>query len=187
MFGLAGRSLRRASLLRSPPPPSMVSLKPHDWGAAVPVTLRTFEDFHVGDELPLASCRVAREAIVAFAEEYDPQPLHLDEDAAADSLVGGLCASGWHTCALFMRMMVDGWLGASASMGSPGIETLTWRQPVRPGDELSGASTVISVRPSRRRPGMGLVTFRHEVRNQAGEVVMESVNPIMFARREAAR
>ncbi|HEX2255693.1 MAG TPA: MaoC family dehydratase [Afifellaceae bacterium] len=147
--------------------------------------LRHFEDFQVGDELPLADCRVTREAIVAFAEEFDPQPFHLDEDAAASSLLGGLCASGWHTCAMFMRMMVEGWLGASASMGSPGIERLAWRRPVRPGDLLSGSSSVLAVRASQRRPEMGLVTFRHEVRNQRGEVVMEAVNPIMFTRREA--
>lgn len=152
----------------------------------MPDSLRTFEDFAVGDELPLATCRLTREAIIAFAEEYDPQPFHLDEDAAARSFVDGLCASGWHCCAMFMRMMVDGWLGASASMGSPGIETLKWRRPVRPGDELSGASIVLAVRASQSRPGMGLVTFRHEVRNQAGEVVMEAVNPIMFARREGS-
>lgn len=147
-------------------------------------SLRTFEDFAVGDALPLATCRVTREAIIAFAKEYDPQPFHLDDDSAARTFLRGLCASGWHSCAMFMRMMIDGWLGATASMGSPGVESLKWKRPVRPGDELSGVSTVLAVRRSQSRPGMGLVTFRHEVRNQAGEVVMEAVNPIMFARRE---
>lgn len=145
--------------------------------------LRHFEDFQVGDELPLATCQVTREAILAFAERYDPQPFHLDEAAAARSHFGGLVASGWHTGALFMRMLVDGWLGGSASMGSPGLERLSWKRPVRPGDALSGSSTVLAVRVSQSRPEMGLVTFRHEVRNQQGEVVMEAQNPIMFARR----
>ena len=149
--------------------------------------LRHFEDFQVGEALPLAPCQVTREAIVAFAEEFDPQPFHLEEDAAARSLLGGLCASGWHSCAMFMRMMVEGWLGGAASMGSPGIEWLKWKQPVQPGDELSGTSTVLAVRASKSRPDMGFVTFRHEVRNQRGEVVMEAVNPIMFARRGAGR
>jgi acyl dehydratase len=144
--------------------------------------LRHFEDFQVGDALPLASCKVTREAILAFAEAYDPQPFHLDDEAAAGSHFGGLVASGWHTGALFMRMMIDGWLGASASLGSPGLERLAWKRPVRPGDVLSGSSTVLAVRASQSRPEMGLVTFRHEVRNQRGEVVMEIVNPIMFAR-----
>jgi acyl dehydratase len=148
--------------------------------------LRHFEDFQVGDELPLAPCQVTGEAIVAFAAQYDPQPFHLDGESAARSHFGGLVASGWHTGALFMRMMIDGWLGRSASMGSPGLERLSWKRPVRPGDTLSGSSTVLAVRASRSRPEMGLVTFRHEVRNQRGEVVMEIINPIMFSRREKA-
>ena len=147
---------------------------------------RYFEDFAVGDALPLGQRRVTRGEIIAFAAEYDPQPFHLDERAPGPAMVGGLLASGWHVCALFMNMLCDGFLLDSASMGSPGIETLKWQRPVRPGDTLSAISLVIDVRASKRRPEMGIVRFRHEVKNQAGEVVMWMENPIMFARREAA-
>src|SRR5687768_16767300 len=114
--------------------------------------MRYFEDFDVGRELALKPHTVTRAEIIAFAAEYDPQPFHLDEAAAADTMLGGLAASGWHSCALFMRMVHDGWLGESAFMGSPGIDKLKWLRPVRPGDLLSGRSVVLALRPSRTRP-----------------------------------
>jgi acyl dehydratase len=144
--------------------------------------LRYFEDFAVGEELALAPHTVTRAEIVAFAAEFDPQPFHLDEAAAADTLLGGLAASGWHSCALFMRMLYDGWLRQAASMGSPGVETLKWLRPVRPGDVLSGRSVVLEARASRTRPDRGFVRFRHEV--EAGShPVMRLENAIMLARR----
>ncbi len=146
--------------------------------------MRYFEDFAEGQEYPFGPHTVTRAEIVAFAAEFDPQPFHLDEAAAADTLLGGLAASGWHTCALFMRMMYLGWLSGTASMGSPGIDRLKWLRPVRPGDTLSGRSVVLEVRTSKSRPDRGFVRFRHEVENARGEPVMVGENPIMFERRE---
>ena len=147
---------------------------------------RYFEDFREGEVLPLGPRHVTREEIVAFAAEFDPQPFHLDEEAAKGTLLGGLAARGWHTTALFMRMMCEGFLLLSSSMGSPGIEELRWLRPVRPGDTLSGTATVVSARASSRRPEMGIVTFLFEISNQRGEPVMRIKNPIMFARRAAS-
>ncbi len=143
---------------------------------------RYFEDFTVGETLPLPERLVGRAEMIAFAAEFDPQPFHLDERAAATDLTGGLFASGWHVCALLMRMLCDGYLVDSACMGSPGIETLKWQRPVRPGDRLAGTSTVVELRASATRPEMGIVRFRHEVVNQVGETVLLMENPIFFRR-----
>lgn len=143
---------------------------------------RHFEDFAVGDTLVLPERQVGRSEMIAFAAEFDPQPFHLDERAGASDLAGGLFASGWHVCALLMRMLCDGYLVESACMGSPGIDSLKWRRPVRPGDRLSGTSTVIDLRASASRPELGIVRFRHEMVNQAGETVVVMENPIFFRR-----
>ena len=147
--------------------------------------MRYFEDFSAGDVLPFGPHTVTRAEIIAFAAEFDPQPFHLDERAAAETLLGGLAASGWHTCAVFMRMMYDGWLRDAASMGSPGVDTLKWVQPVRPGDVLSGRSTVLETRASKSKPDRGFVKMRHEVVNGRGERVMVMENPVMLKRRPA--
>lgn len=139
-----------------------------------------FEDFTSGRSLPLAVRTVSAEEIVAFASEFDPQPMHLSEEAGKASILGGLSASGWHTASLFMRMMFDGWLSETASEGSPGIEFMEWKKPVLAGDTLSGTSTVSESRLLRSRPGIGLVKFLHEVRNQNGVTVMRGENPIMI-------
>jgi acyl dehydratase len=141
------------------------------------------EDFTPGRVLPLASRMIVADEIVAFAAEFDPQPMHLDEAAGKASILGGLAASGWHTASLFMRMMYDGWLAGSSSEGSPGIDFMEWKKPVLAGDTLSGRSTVIEARALRSRPGLGIVRFLHEVTNQHGEVVMRGENPIMFRAR----
>ena len=146
---------------------------------------RYFEDFAVGERLPLGTRHVTRAEIIAFAAEFDPQPFHLDERVAGDAMVGGLIASGWHVGAMFMNLLCGGFLVESSSMGSPGIETLKWQRPVRPGDTLTGYSIVIEARASKSRPEMGIVRFRHEVVNQAGEIVMWLENPILFGRRGA--
>jgi acyl dehydratase len=143
-----------------------------------------FEDFKPGQVLPLPSRHVTRAEIVAFAAEFDPQPFHLDEQSPQSMLVGGLIASGWHVASMFMRMICDAFMIDSSSMGSPGIETLKWQKPVRPGDTLSGASTVLDTRASKSRPQMGIVRFHHEVVNQTGEVVMWMENPILFGSRD---
>jgi acyl dehydratase len=145
--------------------------------------MRYFEDFKPGEQLPFGPYEVTRAEIVAFAAEFDPQPFHLDEAAAAGTMLGGLAASGWHTCAMFMRMIFDGFISDSACMGSPGVDSLKWMRPVRPGDVLSGRSTVLETRASKSRPDRGFVQFRHEVVNARGEPVLVSENPIMFERR----
>lgn len=143
---------------------------------------RHFEDFAVGETIPLPGRQVSRAEIISFAAEFDPQPFHLDERAPPTDLTSGLSASGWHVCALLMRMLCDGFLVESNSMGSPGIETLKWRRPVRPGDRLSGAATVLEARASASRPEIGIVRFRSEVTNQAGETVLVMDCPIFFRR-----
>jgi acyl dehydratase len=144
---------------------------------------RYFEDFRPGDVLPLGERVVTRGEIIAFGAEFDPQPFHLDEQAPASALVGGLIASGWHVASIFMRLICDAYLLDSASLGSPGIETLKWQRPVRPGDRLTGASTVIEARRSQSKPDRGIVRFHHEIRNQSGETVMWMENPIFFRAR----
>ncbi|HEX2146859.1 MAG TPA: MaoC family dehydratase [Pseudorhizobium sp.] len=139
-----------------------------------------FEDFTPGRSFPLMEKLVSAEEIVAFASEFDPQPMHLTEEAGKASILGGLSASGWHTASLFMRMMFDGWLNEAASEGSPGVEFMEWKKPVLAGDLLSGRSTVVESRALKSRPGIGLVRFHHEVVNQKGQVVMRGENPIMI-------
>ncbi len=139
-----------------------------------------FEDLPVGREFALGPKQVTAEEVIAFAREFDPQPMHLDEDAGRASILGGLAASGWHTCAMMMRMMIDSYLLGSQSEGSPGIDTMEWKKPVLAGDTLTGRSTVIETRPLRSRPGIGVVRFRHELFNQREELVCLAENPIMF-------
>lgn len=144
---------------------------------------RYFEDFVVGETITHGQRAVSAEEIVAFATEYDPQPFHLDPNAPETALTGGLIASGWHICAIFMRLISDAFLIESSSMGSPGVDTLKWLRPVRPGDTLMVGSTVTALRVSRSRRDRGIVRFRHEVINQSGEVVMWMDNPVIFGRR----
>jgi len=144
-----------------------------------------FEDFTPGASHMLGPVTVSKEDILAFAREYDPQPFHVDEIAAKDSFVGTLIASGWHTCCINMRLLAEGLLLDSTSMGSPGIEELKWLKPVRPGDTLRSRMTVVDSRASKSRPGIGLVQFRFEMLNQADEPVMTQGNWIMFGRRDS--
>lgn len=134
--------------------------------------MRYFEDFASGDEAELGRYEVTREEIVEFARRYDPQPFHVDEEAAAAGPFEGLAASGWHTAAIFMRLFVDGILNDSASMGSPGIEDLRWTAPVRPGDVLTARVRVVETYPSERRVDRGTVITESRVLNQNGTVVM---------------
>src|SRR5215470_3059454 len=109
--------------------------------------------------------------------------MHADEEAARATMLGGLAASGWHTCALSMRMMADGFVLKSAAMGSPGVEEVRWLRPVRPGDSLTLRATVAEMRPSRSRPGMGFIRFSYEMLNQSDDCVMTLVSTGMMARR----
>src|ERR1700730_4020757 len=143
----------------------------------------TFEDFSAGSVAELGPRLVTAEEIMAFATQFDPQPMHLGDEGGRAAGVGGLIASGWHTCAILMRMIVDGFVRDAASMGSPGVDEVRWLSPVRPGDRLTARRTVLQTRVSRSRPEMGLVTFLFEVRNQSGDVVMELTSPLMIGRR----
>ena len=145
-----------------------------------------FEDFAPGSIAEFGSRSVTREEIIAFAAEFDPQPFHLDEEAARASMLGGLAASGWHTCAILMRMIYDGFLFESASMGAPGVDEVRWLAPVRPGDTLTMRRTVLEARVSNSKPDRGFVTLLFEVFNQAGRLVMTLKTPMMIARRGAA-
>jgi acyl dehydratase len=144
-----------------------------------------FEDFVTGAVREFGPKTVTREEIVAFASEFDPQPMHLDENAAKQSMLGGLAASGWHTAAIAMRLMCDGFLLDSSSQGSPGIEELKWKKPVRPGDALIVRHTILSTRESKSRPAFGLVHQKCEAVNQRGESALEMSFTAMFGKRKA--
>jgi acyl dehydratase len=142
-----------------------------------------FEDLLPGDVREYGRYEVTREEIVAFASEYDPQPMHLDEEAGRASMLGGLAASGWHGCGILMRIVADGFILKSSGMGSGGIDEVRWLRPIRPGDVLSARHTVLSARASRTKPDRGFVDFRFELLNGNREVVLEQRCGIMFARR----
>ena len=145
-----------------------------------------FEDFPQGHFGTYGPRRVSREEIIAFASEFDPQPMHLDDEAAKASMLKGLSGSGWHLCAIVMRMMFDGFIGRTASLGSPGINELRWLAPLRPGDDLTLDVDVAEARVSRSRPETGIVTFKNTVRNAAGQVLCEMESPIIVRRRADA-
>jgi acyl dehydratase len=146
----------------------------------------TFEDFPPGRLGTFGPRHVTREEMLPFAAEFDPQPMHLDEEAAKRSMLKGLSGSGWHVCSLMMRMMCDGFLGRTASMGSPGVNEVRWLAPLRPGDDLLLDVEVTEARVSKSRPESGIVTFKAVVRNAGGEALCEMVSPIMVRRREVA-
>jgi acyl dehydratase len=134
--------------------------------------IRYFEDFHVGDVFDLGSIQVTEEEIITFAKQFDPQPFHIDPERAKDSIFRGLVASGAHTTALFMRLLVDGLLSKTISIASPGVDEVRWRNPVRPGDQLRGRLTVVECIPSRSRPTMGILRSACEMVNQEDKVVL---------------
>ena len=147
---------------------------------------RYFEDFETGEVLELGSRTVTEDEIIEFARQFDPQPFHVDPGAAADSVFGGLIASGWHTGAMWMRLYVDNMLGSASAQGSPGVEELRWLAPVRPGDTLHGRLTVLETTPSGRRPDRGTVRIRGEMVNQDGVTVLSMVSRGHFGRRPPA-
>jgi acyl dehydratase len=137
----------------------------------------------VGDVAEYGDMLVTAEEIKAFATEFDPQPMHLDEEAAKNTIVGGLCASGWHTCCMMMRIVADGFLLNSSSMGAPGVDEIRWLVPVRPGDRLRVRTTVLETREPRSRPDFGFVRTKFEVLNATGKCLMQSTTSLMFGRR----
>ena len=142
-----------------------------------------WEDFPAGQVVDCGTHQVGRDEIVAFATDFDPQPFHLDDEAGEASLFGGLSASGWHTCAMCMRMMCDSYLLRSSSLGSPGLDEVRWLKPVRPGDTLHLRMTVLEARLMRSRPGVGLVRCAWELHNQHDEQVLRMVGWAMFGLR----
>lgn len=142
-----------------------------------------FEDFTPGRVFELGAVEVSEDEIIEFATRFDPQPFHIDPVAAADTMFGGIIASGWHTCSMCMRLLVDGLLSGSTSLGSPGMEQIRWLAPVRPGDRLTARSTVEAARPSSSKPDRGTVTLLTEMRNQDDVVVMTMRGMGMYARR----
>ena len=142
------------------------------------------EDFQVGQIFAGSTrVRVEAERTKSFAAEFDPQPFHLDENAARASVFGGLAASGWHTAAITMRLVVDSDLQPAGGILGAGIDELNWPRPVRPGDELRVESEILEVRPSRSRPDQGVVRVRNTTLNQNGEAVQVFVGNLIVPRR----
>ena len=130
-----------------------------------------FEDFTPGRSFPLGPKTVTADEIIEFAMEFDPQPMHLSAEAGKASILGGLAASGWHTCGMLMRMTVDSYMKDAPSQAGLGVDFVEWKKPVLADDTLSGTSTVVEQRVSRSRPDMGVIKLRHELQNQRGETV----------------
>ena len=142
-----------------------------------------FEDFYPGQQIELGSRSVTEQEIIEFATDFDPQPFHVDRDAAKESIFGGVIASGWHTCSMIMRIVVDSVLGNSSSMGSPGLDKVRWILPVRPNDTLSVRYVTTQVKASASRPDRGVVWSIWEARNQNGELVCTVEGMGMYGRR----
>ena len=145
-----------------------------------------FEDFFVGQEIDLGARPVTEEEIIAFAREFDPQPFHVDRDAAAGSIYGGVIASGWHTCSMMMRMVVDGMMCSASSMGSPGLEGVRWHRPLRGGDTLSVRYLTTGAKASASKPDRGVVWSTWVATNQHGEAICTIDGMGMFGRRPVA-
>jgi len=145
--------------------------------------LLTFEDFRPGHFATLGPRHVTREEIISFAAEFDPQPMHLDEEAGRRSMAGGLSGSGWHMCALAMRMQVDGFIGRTDSLGGLGVDEVKWLAPLRPGDDITLEVHVDDARLSKSRPDTGIVKIRAEMFNAAGTRLMSIVSNGLMRRR----
>jgi len=144
--------------------------------------VKFFEDVQIGETTRFGRYEVTREEILEYARQFDPQPFHLDEEAARQSLFGGLIASGWHTGAMFIRMVCDGMIPGTATAGATGFDDLRWIKPVRPGDVLS-VESVVREKIVGRRPDVGTVKVESRISNQRGEVVMSLVSLVIYLRR----
>jgi acyl dehydratase len=149
-----------------------------------------WEDFPVGHAMVSGELVVTEEDIIDFARRFDPQPFHIDIEAAAQGPFGGLVASGWHTTALAMRLLCDTYLLKSAGMGSPGVEQVQWHAPVRPGDRLRASMHVLESRPSASRPGTGLIRTRNEATARRADgteaIVLSMTGWSIFQRRKSS-
>jgi len=147
--------------------------------------MKFYEDIQVGDRREFGKYEVTREEVTDFARKYDPQPFHLDDDAAAATHFGRLSASGWHTCSMTMAMMVENMkTEKSAGLGSPGVDQLRWKKPVYPGDTLRCETEIIEKRRSASRPEMGIFKSRIRTFNQDGDMVLEMVSNALIATRD---
>ncbi len=144
---------------------------------------RYLEDFAAGQTFCSARLQIDQERIKAFAAEFDPQPFHLDEESARDTIFGGLAASGWHTAALTMRLLVDSDIKPFGGIVGAGFDELRWPRPVRPGDELRVESEVLEVRPSKSRPDQGVIKVRTTTLNQDDKAVQITVGNLIVPRR----
>ena len=142
-----------------------------DTTGTVPWKERYFEDYAAGETAEYGDYEITEAEIVDFARRYDPQPFHVDAEAARGSIYGGIISSGWMTASVMMRMMTDHFIPPCSSMGSPGIDELRWILPVRPGDRLRMRSAILETRRSQSKPDRGVVRISHEAINQKGEVV----------------
>jgi acyl dehydratase len=149
------------------------------------MTTLYLEDFKAGDRFEFGRHTFTQEDIVAFARQWDPQPFHLEEEAARRSIYGGLIASGWHTVLTTFRLAVDALIGRVASLGSPGVDEIRWLRPVRPGDTITARAEVLEVRPSTSKPDRGIVRMRYTVDNQRGETVLTLAGIQLVGRRPA--
>ena len=147
--------------------------------------MRYFEDFAVGDEYELGSRSLTQDQIIAFAREYDPQPFHVDPEAARSGPFGTLIASGWQTVGIFMSLLVDSLINDTVSLGSPGIEGIKWLKPVKPGDRLTGRVRIYESTPSKSRGDRGILKTEGQLTNQDGELVMTIRAVNFFGRRPA--
>jgi len=151
----------------------------------VPLRERFFEDYQAGEQFEFGDYLVTEQEILTFARQYDPQAFHLDHDAAAKTHFGGLVASGWMTCSIMMRMLVDHYISPLSSMGSPGLENIKWLVPVRPGDRLRTQVKIISTRRSNSKPDRGFVMVEQAVLNQHDQTVLSVNGSGMYRTRPA--
>ena len=142
-----------------------------------------YEDLEIGQKIKLGSINVSKKEIITFAEKFDPQPFHTNELKAKESIFGGLCASGWHTCSLFMRILYDGFLINSAALGSPGMDAIRWLKPLRPGETITGIGEVIKKTPSKSRPEIGSLIINYEVFNKNNELIMTLIGISIFKKK----
>jgi acyl dehydratase len=147
---------------------------------------RYLEDFTVGQTFGSRRLKVDKEQIKTFAAEFDPQPFHLDENAAQETIFGGLAASGWHTAALTMRLLVESDIAPEGGIVGAGFDEFRWPRPVRPGDELRIESEVLEVRASKSRPNQGLIKVRTTTLNQMDEAVQVQIANLIVPRRQSA-
>ena len=131
-----------------------------------------FEDLNIGKKILIGPISVSEKEIIEFAKKFDPQPFHIDVEKAKESLFGNLCASGWHTCSLYMRMLYDGLLINLASLGSPGMNEIRWIKPLFPNETINGVLTIISKTPSKSKPSIGTMVIDSKVFNSKKELIM---------------